>query len=164
MNDEIFASQVRLIGVDGSQIGLVDLHKALRLADEEGLDLVEIAPNAKPPVCKIIDYGKYRYEITKKEKDARKKQHVIQVKRVQLSPNIDIHDFNVKLAAARRFIDAGHRVKVLLFMRGRQVTRKDLAEEVITRFIDEMEDIAKAEGEVKMEGHNNLSIVLVKKK
>ena len=164
INDDITARSVRLIGADGSQIGVVDIRKALAAADDEGLDLVEIAPNAKPPVCKIIDYGKYRYEQTKKEKDARKKQHHVQIKRIQLSPNIDEHDFQVKVSAGRRFLEAGHRVKAMVLMRGRMITRKDLAQQVLTRMAEDLSDIAVLDGETKMEGHNNLSMVLVRKK
>lgn len=145
-------------------MGIIDIHEALVLAEEEGLDLVEIVPDAKPPVCKIIDYGKYRYEQTKKLKDARKRQHIVQVKRVQLSPNIDSHDFNVKVAAARRFLEHGHRVKALVMMRGRMVTRKDLAEEVLSRMADELSDIAIIDGGTRQETFNNLSMVFVKKK
>jgi len=164
INSEITASPVRLIGSDGKQAGVVDIVKALGIARDAGLDLVEIAPAAKPPVCKVIDYGKYRYEQTKKQKDARKKQHNVQVKRVQLKPNIDTHDFNVKLSAGRRFIEAGHRVKVLITMRGRMVTRKDIADEVLTRMVESLSDIAVPDGSARMEGANNLSVVLVKKK
>src|SRR4030067_1004848 len=113
VNEEIHAVRVRLIGADGKQVGIVNLREALANADDAGLDLVEIVPTADPPVCKVVDFGKFRYEQAKKEKDARKKQHVIHVKRVQLSPNIDTHDFEVKLAAARKFLEAGHRVKAI---------------------------------------------------
>ena len=164
MNDEITADNVRLIGSDGKQVGIVDIKKALSIAEEEELDLVEIAPAAKPPVCKVIDYSKYRYEQTKKLKDARKKQHNVQIKRIQLSPNIDIHDFNVKISAARRFLEVGHRVKAIVMMRGRMVTRRDLAEQVLTRMSEELSDIAILDGSTKMEGRNNLSMVLVKRK
>ncbi len=164
INDEIFAREVRLIGPDGKQVGVVDLQDALAAASEAELDLVEIAAQAKPPVCKIIDYGKYRYEQTKKLKDAKKRQHNVQLKRIQLSPNIDDHDFNVKITAARKFLEHGHRVKAMLFMRGRQITRKERAEEVLARMAEDLSDIAIIDGGTKMEGHNNLSMVLVKKK
>lgn len=155
---------MRLIGADSKQVGIVNLRDALIMAETEGLDLVEIAPQANPPVCKIIDYGKYRYELSKKEKDARKRQHVVQVKKIRLSPNIDDHDFRVKVNKARQFIEEGNRVKATLLMRGRQITRQDLAEEVLMRMASEMSDIAKTEGRPKLEGVNNLSLVLVKKK
>ena len=164
MNDEITANTVRLIGADGKQVGVVKIREALAAADDAGLDLVEIAADAKPPVCKIIDYGKYRYEQTKKNKDARKKQHQVQIKRVQLSPNIDEHDFKVKVTAGRRFLEAGHRVKAMVLMRGRMITRKDFAEQVLLKMADELSDIAVPDGGTRMEGHNNLSMVLVRKK
>jgi len=138
VNDEIYAKEVRLIGADSQQIGIIKNSEAKAKAAEAGLDLVEIAPQAKPPVCKIIDYGKFRYEISKKEKDARKKQHVIQVKKIRMSPNIDDHDFRVKINMARRFLDEGNRVKATLFMRGRQVTRPQHAEEVLMRIVSEL--------------------------
>ncbi|MCF7811050.1 translation initiation factor IF-3 [bacterium] len=164
MNEEITASKVRLIGADGEQIGIVNLRRALEDAENAGLDLVEIAPKADPPVCKVIDYGKFRYEQTKKLKDARKKQHNVQIKRIQLSPNIDDHDFFVKINAARKFLEHGHRVKALLMMRGRQITRKEKAEEVLARMSEELSDIAIIDGGTKMESRNSISMMLVKKK
>ena len=156
--------QVRLIGADGEQVGVISLQEALAYAEEAGFDLVEIAPQAKPPVCKVIDYGKFRYEQTKKEKEARKKQHVVQIKKIRLTPNIDEHDFHVKVATARRFLEEGNRVKITLRMRGRQVTRPDLAEEVITQMVADLSDVANPEGRTKREGANNMSLVLTKKK
>lgn len=164
INDEISAETVRLIGPDSQQLGIVSLKEALRLAEDYELDLVEIAPTAKPSVCKIIDYGKFRYELSKKEKDARKKQHTVHVKKIRMSPNIDDHDFQVKINMARKFIEEGNRVKATLFMRGRQVTRPELAEQVLLRIVSEMSDIAKADGTPKLEGRNNMSLLLVSKK
>ena len=155
---------MRLIGKDGSQIGIVANKEAKFQAEKAGLDLVEIAPQAKPPVCKIIDYGKFRYEQSKKEKDARKKQHVILVKKIRMSPNIDDHDFRVKINMARKFLEEGNRVKATLFMRGRQVTRPQQAEEVLMRVVSELSDIAKADGAPKFEGRNNMSLILVRNK
>lgn len=163
LNEEI-TGQVRLIGADGQQVGVLSAREALAHAVEAELDLVEIAPQAKPPVCKIIDYGKFRYEQSKKEKEARKKQHIVQVKKVRLSPNIDDHDFNVKVNMARKFLLEGNRVKAMLFMRGRQVTRPQIAEEVLMRVVSDVSDIAKPEGRPKLEGRNNMSILLVGKK
>lgn len=147
--------------MDGKQVGIVSGKKAQYIADDAGLDLVEIAPEAKPPVCKIIDYGKFRYEQSKREKDARKKQHIIQVKKIRISPNIDIHDFNVKKNMAEKFLNEGNRVKLTMFMRGRQVTRPEIAEEVLLRLVSELSEISKPEGRPKLEGRNNLSVVLV---
>jgi len=154
---------VRLIGADGKQVGIVPLQKALEAAAEAGLDLVEIAAAANPPVCKVIDYGKYRYELTKKEKDNRKKQHVVQVKKIRFSPNIDDHDFGVKVAAARRFLEEGDRVKATLMLIGRQMTRQGRAEEVLHKMAAELADISKVEDGPKMEG-NTYSMLLVRKK
>jgi len=136
----------------------------LEEAENAELDLVEIAPKADPPVCKVIDYGKFRYEQTKKLKDARKKQHNVQVKCIKLSPNIDDHDFFVKINAARKFLDHGHRVKALLMMRGRQITRKERGEEVLARMAEELSDLAVIDGGTKMESRNSITMVLVKKK
>jgi len=135
----------------------------MQQAEDAELDLVEIAPQANPPVCKIIDYGKYRYELTKKEKDSRKKQHTIEVKKVRLSSNIDDHDFQTKISAARRFILEGDRVKATLMLLGRMMTRKELAEEVLRRMAAELADIAKIEDGPRIEG-NTYSMLLVKKK
>lgn len=164
INEEIIAEKVRLIGPDSQQIGVVSVKEALSLAEQYDLDLVEIAPTAKPPVCKVIDYGKFKYELSKKEKDARKKQHTVQVKKIRMSPNIDDHDFRVKINMARKFIEEGNRVKATLFMRGRQVTRPEHAEQVLLRIVAELVDIAKADGTPKLEGRNNMSLLLVSKK
>ncbi len=153
-----------MIGSDGEQVGVVSISEALHYTEDKGLDLVEIAPQAKPPVCKAIDYGKFRYEQTKKEKEARKKQHVVHIKKIRLTPNIDQHDLQVKVNRARDFLEEGNRVKVTLFMRGRQVTRKDIAEEVLMKVVNELSDVAKPEGRIKQEGFNNLSTFLVQKK
>ena len=163
INQEIKAPQVRLIDVDGGQIGIVKLQEALRYADEAGLDVVEVAPQAKPPVCRLMDYGKYRYELSKKEKDARRKQHTIQIKGIRLTPNIDEHDFNYKIEAARKFIEIGFKVKVSVIFKGRLVTHKELGVQVIQRFQERLEDIAKVEIEPKMEGVRNMVMLLTKK-
>jgi translation initiation factor IF-3 len=162
-NEEINAPQVRLIGADGKQIGVVSLREALEASEAAGLDLVEIAPSANPPVCKIIDYGKYRYELTKKDKDNRKKQHVVQVKKIRFSTNIDDHDFMVKVNAARRFLEEGNRVKATLMLIGRQMTRKERAEEVLHKMVADLSDIAKLEDGPKIEG-NTYSMLLIRKK
>ena len=121
INEQIRDKEVRLIGEDGEQLGIVPGKEALRLAQEAELDLVKIAPTAKPPVCKIIDYGKYRYELARKEKEAKKKQKVIEIKEVRLSPNIDTNDLNTKVGAARKFLEKGDKVKVTLRFRGREM-------------------------------------------
>ena len=121
INEQIRDKEVRLIGEDGEQLGIVPGKEALRMAQEAELDLVKIAPTAKPPVCKIIDYGKYRYELARKEKEAKKKQKVIEIKEVRLSPNIDTNDLNTKVGAARKFLEKGDKVKVTLRFRGREM-------------------------------------------
>ena len=130
---------------------------------EAGFDLVEIAPQAKPPVCRIMDYGKYRYELSKKEKDARKKQHTVQIKGIRLTPNIDTHDFNYKVEAARKFIESGFKVKVSILFRGRLITHKEIGEETMQRFQEQLLDVAKVESKAKMEGPRNLVMILNKK-
>ena len=163
INEDIRYSQIRLISADGKQIGLVTPAAAMRYAEESGLDLVEISPTAKPPVCKLMDYGKFRYEQSKKEKDARKKQHTVQIKGIRLTPNIDDHDFNYKLEAARRFIEEGAKVKVSVLFRGRLITHKEFGFEILDRFCKGTEDIAKVESAPKMEGVRNMVMILQKK-
>jgi len=154
---------VRLIDADGGQVGVVDIGVALSHANEAGLDLVEIAPQAKPPVCKIIDYGKFRYDQSKKEKDARKKQHTVQVKKVRMSPNIDLHDLNVNLNMVKKFLGEGNRVKITMFMRGRQAARPEMAKDILERVIEELSDISKPEGTPKLEGRSFMTVTLLEK-
>src|SRR3546814_9598195 len=131
---------VRLVGADGEMIGFVHIRDALRAAEEAGLDLVEVSPNAEPPVCKILDYGKYKYEIQKKKNEARKKQKVIDVKEIKLRPNIDDNDYNVKMRNARRFIEEGDKVKVTMRFRGREMAHQDLGMDVLVRVRDELDE------------------------
>jgi len=133
------------------------------MAEEEGLDLVEIAPQATPPVCRLMDYGKFRYEQSKKEKDARRKQHTVQVKGIRLTPNIDDHDFNYKLEAARKFVIDGAKVKVSVLFRGRLITHKEFGFEILKRFAEGLEEEAKVESAPKMEGVRNMVMILTKK-
>jgi translation initiation factor IF-3 len=163
INEEINASQVRLIGVDGSQLGVVAVKHAMKLADEAGVDLVEIAPQAKPPVCRIMDFGKYRYEMGRKEKDARKKQHQVQIKGIRLTPNIDDHDFSFKLEAAKKFIAEGSKVKVMVVLKGRLVSNKEFAMSVLNRFAEGLAEISKVESAAKMEGARNMVMIFQKK-
>ena len=150
---------MRLIGAEGEQIGVVDIQEALRQAGEIGLDLVEISPNAEPPVCKILDYGKYKYEMQKKAAEARKKQKVIDVKEIKLRPTIEEHDYAVKMRSARRFIEEGDKVKVTLRFRGREMAHLDLGMKVMNRFREELSDIAKIESEPKMEGKQAMMLL-----
>ena len=127
------------------------------------MDLVEVAPQAKPPVCRVMDYGKYRYEQTKKEKDARKKQHTVQIKGIRLTPNINKHDFEFKLDAARRFIMSGSKIKVSMLFKGRLITHKEFGEKILNDFKEKISDIAKIESEARMEGAHNMVIIFTKK-
>lgn len=157
INGQIRDKEVRLIANDGEQLGVMSAREAQKLADEAGLDLVKISPKAKPPVCKIIDYGKYRYELARKEKEAKKKQKVIEVKEVRLSPNIDDNDLNTKINAARKFIEKGNKVKVTLRFRGREMAHMFKSKYILDDFAEKLADIATVDKPAKVEGR---SIVL----
>src|SRR5690625_6702008 len=152
VNETIRAREVRLIDANGDQLGVKSRNEALEIAQKRNLDLVLVAPGAKPPVCRIMDYGKYRYEQQKKEKEARKKQRVINVKEVRFSPGIGDHDFNTKLRNARKFLDNGDKVTASVRFRGRAITHKGLGQEVMERLGDEVTDIAAVETKARMEG------------
>ncbi|MBU5265614.1 translation initiation factor IF-3 [Virgibacillus proomii] len=154
VNEKIRAREVRLIDANGDQLGVKSRHEALEIAQKRNLDLVLVAPNAKPPVCRIMDYGKYRFEQQKKEKEARKKQKVINVKEVRFTPGIGDHDFETKLKNARKFLQKGDKVKAAVRFRGRAITHKELGREVLDRFAEEVKDIATVETKPKMEGRN----------
>ena len=140
INEEIRAREVRVVSDTNEQLGVMTLHEAIRLSEEKGLDLVEVAPNGKPPVCRIMNYGKYRYEQQKRDKEAKKKQKVFQLKEVKLRPNIEDHDFYVKLKNAQRFLADGNKVKVTIMFRGREMTHPELGGEVLERFAKELGD------------------------
>ncbi len=142
INEQIRDKEVRLIGEDGEQLGIVPLAEALKMAQQAELDLVKIAPTAKPPVCKIIDYGKYRYELARKEKEAKKKQKIIDIKEVRLSPNIDTNDLNTKVGAARKFLEKGDKVKVTLRFRGREMAHMFKSKYILDDFAESLKDIA----------------------
>ena len=154
MNEQIRDKEVRLIGPNGDQLGIMSAKEAMFKAQEAGLDLVKIAPNAKPPVCKIIDYGKYKYELARKEKEARKKQKTIEIKEVRLSPNIDVNDMNTKANAARKFISKGDRVKVTLRFRGREMAHMHASKHVLDDFAELLSDVATVEKAPKVEGRS----------
>ncbi len=154
INEQIRDREVRVIGQDGEQLGIMPVSEAQRLAREAELDLVKIAPAAKPPVCKIIDYGKYRYEMARKEKEAKKKQKTIEIKEVRLSPNIDDNDLNTKVSAARKFIQKGDKVKVTLRFRGREMAHVQSSRQILDVFRERMEDIAIVEKAPKLEGRS----------
>ena len=152
INGQIRDREVRLIGVNGEQLGIMSARDAQLKADEAGLDLVKIAPQAKPPVCKIIDYGKYRYEQGRKEKEARKKQKTVEIKEVRMSPNIDTNDLNTKVAAARKFLSKGNKVKVSIRFRGREMAHTADSRPMMLDFAEQLSDIAVVEKPPKMEG------------
>ena len=154
INEQIRDREVRLIGENGEQLGIMSARDAMKLAREAELDLVKIAPTAKPPVCKIIDYGKYRYELARKEKEAKKKQKTIEVKEVRLSPNIDSNDLNTKIASARKFIEKGNKVKVTLRFRGREMAHVQSSRHILDEFAKALEDIALVDKPAKMEGRS----------
>lgn len=159
VNREIRVPNVRLIDQNGEQVGVVSLKEALDIAHEAGLDLVEISPTSNPPVCKIIDYGKFRYDQTKREKESKKAQHQIKVKEVKVKPNIDEHDFQTKLRHARDFILKGNKVKVTCMFRGREMAHTDIGRRVVQKFCEGLEDIAMPEAPLKMFGRA-LNVVL----
>lgn len=156
INEEIRDKEVRVIGSDGAQLGIMSSSKALSLAEQAGVDLVKIAPQAQPPVCKIMDYGKYRFEQSKREKEARKNQKVVDIKEVRLSLNIDTHDFNTKLNQSQKFIKSGDKVKVSIRFRGREMGHPELGIEVMKRFADACQEFAVVEKPAKLEGRNML--------
>lgn len=159
INKQIRAPKVRVINSVGEQVGVLSIDEALDLAKEEGLDLVEIAPQANPPVCKVIDYGKFRYQQTKKEKENKKAQHQSKLKEVKMKPNIDEHDFQVKLKRARDFILKGDKVKVTCVFRGREIVHSEIGKGMMGRFCEALMDIANVESEAKLLGRS-LSLVL----
>ncbi|MCB9963553.1 MAG: translation initiation factor IF-3 [Rhodospirillales bacterium] len=159
INDRIRAPEVRLIGPEGEMIGVVSAREALRQAEEYGLDLVEISPNAEPPVCKILDYGKYKYEQQKKAAEARKHQKTVEVKEIKVRPAIGEHDYQVKYKAARKFLEDGNKVKVTLRLRGREMAHQDLVMEVMNRLKQELSDLSKVDMEPKMEGRQVVMVL-----
>ncbi|MCI9442957.1 MAG: translation initiation factor IF-3 [Ruminococcus sp.] len=163
INEQIRDKEVRLIGEDGEQLGIMSARDAYRIAQEAELDLVKIAPGAKPPVCKIIDYGKYKYELTRKEKEAKKKQKIVEVKEVRLSPNIDTNDLNTKVNNAKKFIMKGNKVKVTLRFRGREMAHVQQSKHILDDFSKLVGDIAVIEKPAKLEGRNMSMVLTVKR-
>ena len=159
INEEIRDREVRLIGADGSQLGVMSAREAQARADEAGLDLVKISPAATPPVCKLLDYGKYRFEQAKREKEAKKNQHVVEIKEVRMSPGIDIGDFNTKLRNAQKFLSEGNRVKVTVRFRGREMAHTDIGRKLLLDFAAQCSELAVMDKEPKLEGRH-MSIFL----
>ncbi len=163
INEQIRDKEVRLIGEEGEQLGILPLKEAMRLAKEANLDLVKIAPTAKPPVCKIIDYGKYRYELARKDKEAKKKQKITEVKEIRLSPNIDENDLNTKASQARKFITKGDKVKVALRFRGREMAHISSGKQILDNFYSKLEDVAVVEKPAKLEGRSMILFLTEKR-
>ena len=163
INGQIRDKEVRVIGEDGEQLGIMSAAEAQKIADEAGLDLVKIAPTAKPPVCKIVDYGKFKYEQARKEKKAKKKQKTIEVKEIRMSPNIDTNDLNTKIAAARKFLEKGDRVKVTIRFRGRELAHMNDNKYILDDFAKALEDISVVEKPAKVEGRT-LTMFLTEKR
>lgn len=163
INEQIKDKEVRVISEDGEQLGVMSSREALKLAQEAELDLVKIAPTAKPPVCKIIDYGKYKYEQVRKEKEAKKKQKVVEVKEIRLSPNIDTNDLNTKINATRKFLAKGNKVKITLRFRGREMAHMQTSKHILDDFAEQLADVATVEKAPKLEGRS-ISMVLTEKK
>ena len=163
LNEEIRDKELRLIGNGGDQLGIMSAEEALRIADEQGLDLVKISPQANPPVCKRMDYGKYRFEQSKREKEARKNQHVVEIKEIRMSPGIDVGDFNVKLKNAQKFLADGDRVKVSVRFRGREMAHTDIGKKLLDRFAEQCAEVANVDKGAKLEGRN-MSMFLSPKK
>ena len=163
INEQIRDREIRLIGEDGEQLGIMSAREAMKIAQEAELGLVKIAPAAKPPVCKIIDYGKYKYEQARKEKEAKKKQKTVEVKEVRLSPNIDTNDLNTKINNAKKFISKGNKVKVTLRFRGREMAHVQQSKHILDDFAETLADVAVVEKPAKMEGRA-MSMVLAEKR
>ena len=163
INGQFRDKEVRVIGEDGDQLGIMPIKEAMRLAQEAELDLVKIAPKAQPPVCKIIDYGKYRYELARKEKEAKKKQRTVEVKEVRLSPNIDTNDLNTKVNNAKKFIAKGNKVKITLRFRGREMAHMQQSKHILDDFAQMLADVASIEKPAKQEGRS-ISMVLTEKR
>ena len=152
MNDRIRCPEVRLIGAEGENVGVVSPERALELAENAGLDLVEISPNAEPPVCKIIDFGKYKYEQQKRESEARKKQKIIEIKEIKFRPGTDTHDYDVKMRNVFKFLENGDKVKITLRFRGREMAHLNLGRELLERVAEDVQEMGKVENMPKMEG------------
>ena len=159
LNEDIRDSEIRLIGSTGEQLGIMSAAQAQRIADEQGLDLVKISPQATPPVCKLMDYGKFRFEQGKREKEAKKNQHVVEIKEIRMSPGIDVGDFNTKLKNAQKFLADGNRVKVSVRFRGREMAHTDIGKDLLVRFAEQCAEAATLDKEPKLEGRS-MSIFL----
>ncbi len=163
VNDQIRDKEVRVIGAEGNQLGVMSIEDAMAAADEAGMDLVRVSPNAKPPVCKIVEYSKFRYELSRKEKEAKKKQTKVDIKEVRLSPNIDVNDLNTKINQARKFLSKGNRVKVTLRFRGRELAYVNQSKSILDDFAEQLADVSVVDKAAKFEGRS-MSMFLASKK
>ena len=154
LNEDILDKEIRLIGAEGQQLGIMSSQEALKIADEQGLDLVKISPQAVPPVCKLMDYGKYRFEQTKRDKEAKKNQRIVEIKEVRMSPGIDVNDFNVKVRNAQRFLADGNRVKVAVRFRGREMAHTDIGKRLLEKFAADCAEVATMDKEPKLDGRH----------
>jgi len=159
INERIRAPEIRLIGADGENVGVVTPERAMVMAEEAGLDLVEISPNAAPPVCKIMDYGKYKYETQKRESEARKKQKIIEIKEIKFRPNTDTHDYEVKMRSVFKFLEEGDKVKITLRFRGREMAHQNLGRELLERVAEDTKEVGKVENFPKMEGRQMIMLI-----
>ncbi|NCQ23268.1 MAG: translation initiation factor IF-3 [Rhodobacteraceae bacterium CG17_big_fil_post_rev_8_21_14_2_50_63_15] len=159
INERIRADEIRLIGADGENVGVVTPDEALEMADKAGLDLVEISPNATPPVCKIMDFGKYKYETQKREAEARKKQKIIEVKEIKFRPGTDTHDYDVKMRSVVKFLEGGDKVKITLRFRGREMAHLDLGRQLLERIADDIKEVGRIENMPKMEGRQMIMMI-----
>jgi translation initiation factor IF-3 len=159
VNKEIRAPKVRVVTEEGDQLGILNIKEALEKAEQMGKDLVEIASNATPPVCKIIDFGKFRYQQTKKEKESKKSQHQVKIKEIKLRPNIDIHDLKTKIGHAREFLQKGNKVRIICTFKGRQMLHIDLGSKVMDNFIEELKDVSSVEAPSKLLGRNLTAVI-----
>ena len=162
LNEDIRDKEIRLIGSEGEQLGIMSSAEALKIADEQGLDLVKISPQAVPPVCKLMNYGKFRFEQSKREKEAKKNQHVVEIKEIRMSPGIDVGDFNTKLKNAQKFLADGNRVKVSVRFRGREMAHTEIGKTLLEKFAEQCAEVSTMEKSAKMEGRN-MSIFLAPK-
>ncbi|MCB9983567.1 MAG: translation initiation factor IF-3 [Rhodospirillales bacterium] len=159
INHDITALEVRVVDADGEMRGVMSVDEAVKLAEDAGLDLVEISPNAEPPVCKVLDYGKYKYEQQKKASEARKKQKTVDVKEVKIRPGIEEHDYQVKLRSARKFLENGDKVKVTMRFRGREMAHQDIGFDLLKRTVEELSDVSKVDLQPKMEGRQIIMVM-----
>ena len=163
INENITAKQVRLIDANNENRGIVSIREALTLAEEEDLDLIEISPQANPPVCKILDFGKFRYEQQKRKSEAKKNQKVVEIKELKLRPMIDTHDYEVKVKQAKKFLEQGNKVKFTMRFKGRELSANDMGKQVLSKLIEDLEDCAKVDSEMKLEGRQMTMILSTQK-